>query len=334
MKKRKILTLFLASLSFSGLISSCNKPSTPDYPIEEPQKQTIELTKDDAILLNDVLPETFEISDDTKASVENSKIAKVIGQKVFAINEGLTSVKLTNADTYYEFNVSVKSYETYENTETFITSASYGGYLIDASVGAAFIKGNTYDYTFSPSNATDGDKDYSIVVSNPDLLEFNEKDGMYSFTCKKVGNSIVKFVNSDGFTNAVFVIKIRVGYSNADEYRFGLQKFDYWGGYGFFDGYYQTDSTKITFLDDTSGVFSGKDGDKAFDPITFNYEVVEDEDNDPYTVIIKVTNFNNPQQTFGLSHIRFFKAGDQLMTYSGQGDNTRLNEIYYPKMNK
>ena len=199
--------------------------------------------------------------------------------------------------------------------------------------GSAFIKDRTYDYTFSPKNATDGDTSYSIVVSDPDIVEFDENDGSYTFTTKKVGNSVVKFVNADGFTNATFVIKVRAGYDSTAEYLFALQRYDYRGGFGFFDGWYKEDSTKITFLDDTSGVFSGSDQGKGFDPITFNYEVMEEEDNDDYTVLLKVTNFQNPQQTFDLSYIRLFKSGDRLMTYAGEGANSRLNELYFPKMN-
>ena len=60
---------------------------------------------------------------------------------------------------------------------------------------------------------------------------------------------------------------------------------------------------------------------------------MEEEDNDDYTVLLKVTNFQNPQQTFDLSYIRLFKSGDRLMTYAGEGANSRLNELYFPKMN-
>lgn len=334
MKKIRLLTLMLIASSFTGLVSSCGTSISPDAPIEEPVKHEIKLTKDDAITLNEVLPSTFKLDENTKVASSNSKIARVIGQKVFAIKEGKTTITVANEDSNYEFDVEVTSYETYEDVEVFTRYSSYGGYLIDAVVGSAFIKGRSYDFLFSPTNATNGDKDFSVVISDPDIIEFNDNDGLYSFTCKKVGNAVMKFINADGFTNAVFVIKVRAGYENKDEYVFALQKYDYWGGYGFFDGYYQQDSTKITFVDDSTGIFAGKDGAASFEPISFNYSVMEEEDTDAFSVLLKVTNFQNPQQTFDLTYIRFFKAGDQLMTYAGEGESTRLNELYYPKMNK
>lgn len=332
MFRKKVL--LLSGLVMMSLITSCGNTNTPDEkdPIQ-PEKIEYHIRKDDSTKVSSILGDSFSTNENTTYKVSDSRFARIIGDKLFAIKPGTVSVEAKNDQDNFNFDVIVEDYEEYSDIETTSSGCSISGYLIDAMAGSAFIKDRTYDYTFSPKNATDGDTSYSIVVSDPDIVEFDENDGSYTFTTKKVGNSVVKFVNADGFTNATFVIKVRAGYDSTAEYLFALQRYDYRGGFGFFDGWYKEDSTKITFLDDTSGVFSGSDQGKGFDPITFNYEVMEEEDNDDYTVLLKVTNFQNPQQTFDLSYIRLFKSGDRLMTYAGEGANSRLNELYFPKMN-
>lgn len=143
-------------------------------------------------------------------------------------------------------------------------NATTGGILVDIIVGAPLVINRDYNFTISSKDVS-ATGDYSVILSNPEVVSYEYINNSHTLHSKKVGQSIITIKDSNDsliFRNIITVVK-PVTEDNVYDYLIDTDYFESKSSY--------YDSYKVTFLSNSEGIIQGKESSSSFGSINFTY---------------------------------------------------------------
>lgn len=212
-----------------------------------------------------------------------------------------------------------ESIETTSVTEI-VKDISVGGYIIDINVGAYLAVGNTYEFTFSFSEASN--ENPVVQVSDTSAATISN-DGTDTWSIKVLKAKDIVFVIKDntGFTHYRNVLHLRNPYDQA-----GMEKFlvetDHFQSWKM-----SLTDLQMIFLGDGKAVLSGKDEGTDIGSIDFTYEYASKTD---YEYTYTISDFKNKASSLAANAFHISVTGDLMHLMMGSGDSLITAAVFNP----